>query len=119
MRSQTWLLLPGCYGIHCPDTPRFAARMLQDSLPGCCENMHLYPGLTKTDLHMKMGMSKERQKNKGILRWKEPEQVVAQSVKAMEKRKAICIGGWTKMKILLMGCMPKPLYYRLISSMSK
>lgn len=33
----------------------------------------LCPGLTKTDLQSKMGMSKERQKNRGILCWEEPE----------------------------------------------
>ena len=79
----------------------------------------LCPGLTRTDLHMKMGMSRERQKNKGILRWEEPEQVVAQSVRAMKKRKAICLGGWSKMQIILTSCMPKSFYYRLINSITK
>ena len=77
----------------------------------------LCPGLTKTDLHEKMGMSKERQKNRGILRWEEPEQVVAQSVKAMRKNRAICISGIsTKMLIILTSCIPKALYYRLVNS---
>ena len=77
----------------------------------------LCPGLTKTDLHEKMGMSKERQKNRGILRWEAPEQVVAQSVKAMRKNRAICISGIsTKMLIILTSCIPKALYYRLVNS---
>ncbi len=80
----------------------------------------LCPGLTKTDLHEKMGMSKECQKNRGILRWEEPEQVVVQSVKAMKKNKAICISGWsTKLLIFLTSCMPQSLYHRMINSAFK
>ena len=80
----------------------------------------LCPGLTKTDLHEKMGMNKERQKNRGILRWENPEQVVAQSVKAMKKNKGICISGWsTKLLIFLTSCMPQSLYYRIINSVFK
>lgn len=80
----------------------------------------LCPGLTKTDLHEKMGMRRERQKNKGLLRWEEPAHVVAQSVKAMKKRKAICISGWSeKLLIFLTSCMPQTLYNRIVNAAFK
>jgi short-subunit dehydrogenase len=80
----------------------------------------LCPGLTKTDLHEKMGMPKERQQNRGVLHWQEPEQVVSQSVKAMKKKKAICISGRsTKLLIFLTSCMPQSLYNPIANSVFK
>jgi len=80
----------------------------------------LCPGLTKTDLHEKMGMSKERQQNRGMLHWQEPGQVVAQSVKAMQKKQAVCIsGGSTKLLVYLTLRMPQSLYHRVINSVFK
>lgn len=76
----------------------------------------LCPGLTRTDLHEKMGMSKDRQRNRGLLRWEEPKQVVAQSLKSLKRNKAICISGLsTKLLILFTTCIPKKAYYKIVN----
>lgn len=76
----------------------------------------LCPGLTHTDLHEKMGMSRERQTNKGIMRWQEPVDVVKSSLKAMEKNKSICISDpFTKVMIAITSLMPEKLYNKLVA----
>lgn len=76
----------------------------------------LCPGFTKTDAHKRMGIDVKRQNNK-FLRWASPEFVVSEAVKAMNRDKAICITGLsTKFQVFLSICLPKKLYYKLISA---
>jgi len=39
------------------------------------------PGFTKTEFHGKMGIEKEREKNKSVVKWSTPEDVVKRSIK--------------------------------------
>lgn len=79
----------------------------------------LCPTLTKTDFQLKMGMSKDKQVNRGIMRWEEPSQVVAHSFRALANEQPVCIcGGWTgTLENLLTRLLPKRLYYPLMLKM--
>lgn len=76
----------------------------------------LCPGLTKTDFQLKLGMPEEKRKNRGLLRWQEPREVVAQSFRCLEKGRPLCIcGGVTgRLEALISALLPKALYYRLV-----
>jgi short-subunit dehydrogenase len=75
----------------------------------------LCPGLTRTDFHEKMGMAKERQVNKGLVRWMSPEEVVDISIKGLANNQIVCIPGWlTRFRILLPSILPGRMYYGLI-----
>ena len=79
----------------------------------------LCPCLTKTDFQLKMGMSRDKQVNRGIMRWEDPQQVVAHSFRALAHDQPVCIcGGWTgAAENLLTRLLPKKLYYPLMLKM--
>ena len=79
----------------------------------------LCPCLTKTDFQLKMGMSRDKQVNRGIMRWEDPQQVVAHSFHALAHDQPVCIcGGWTgTVENLLTRLLPKRLYYPLMLKM--
>jgi short-subunit dehydrogenase len=78
------------------------------------------PGFTRTDFHEKMGMNKSRQKNKGLMKWMSPEEVVDISLKDLEKNKVICIPGiHTKLLIRLLNLFPKNAYYKFAYDFSR
>lgn len=86
------------------------------------ENIHsniiiqtLCPGFTRTDFHKKIGLNNDSLKNKGILRWMTPEEVVDISFRNLRKGKVVCVPGfWNKVLWLLADILPKQLYYSLI-----
>ncbi len=75
----------------------------------------LCPGFTRTDFHERLGMKREDLKNRGIVRWMMPDDVVSASIRYLEKKKVICIPGFCN-KILrsLIRLSPKALYYRIV-----
>ncbi|HBE76249.1 MAG TPA: NAD(P)-dependent oxidoreductase [Firmicutes bacterium] len=73
------------------------------------------PGLTRTDFHEKMGMEKSRQRNRGMLKWMIPEEVVDISLRDLRKNKVVCIpGNHTKMLVKMLGLLPRNSYYRFV-----
>lgn len=81
--------------------------------------MAVCPGLTHTNFHEKLGMSKNRQQNHGIIKWLEPEDVVVRSIKDLQKGKVVSIPGFhTKLLISLLSLLPKRLYYKTVRSFS-
>lgn len=80
----------------------------------------LCPGFVKTDFHEKMGISKSKQKNKGIIRWMSPETVVTISLNKLKHDKLICKPGFFEnlgMNILTL--LPKTIYYKIASNFNK
>ena len=77
------------------------------------------PGLTKTNLHEKINIPKERQQNKGLIRWSTPEKVVTKSMKDLEKGKVISVtGGFsTYLQIFLYRVLPKKVFYNIVLKM--
>jgi short-subunit dehydrogenase len=73
------------------------------------------PGLTRTDFHEKMGMAKAEQVNRGLVRWRSPDEIVDISLKGLGKNEVVCIPGWsTRIRILLLSILPDRIYYGLI-----
>ncbi len=82
--------------------------------------MTVCPGLTHTDFHEKIGMSRASQHNHGVIQWLEPEEVVALSIKDLNKGKVVSIPGFhTKLLVTLLKLMPKRLYYRAARDFGK
>ncbi|MBA4385181.1 MAG: NAD(P)-dependent oxidoreductase [Anaerolinea sp.] len=75
----------------------------------------LCPGLVRTDFHEKLGISKAEQKNKGLVRWRSPEEIVDISIKGLKKNEVVCIPGWsTRIRTFLLSILPGRIYYGLI-----
>lgn len=82
--------------------------------------MAVCPGLTHTDFHEKMGMDRSRQKDRGIVRWMSPEEVVEISLRDLEKHRIVCIpGAHTKMLTRALNLIPRACYYRLMYEFSR
>ncbi len=78
------------------------------------------PGLTKTSFHQKIGMDTSKQKNKGLMRWMEPNKVVEISMKKLHKNKIICIPGFLNNLIIrIVNILPRKLYYKFIINFAK
>jgi short-subunit dehydrogenase len=79
----------------------------------------LCPGFTHTDFHEKINIPREKQKNRGLIRWMNPAQVVQCSLRSLEKGKVICIPGLTNNIIYhLVTKMPRSLYYKIVGVMN-
>lgn len=78
----------------------------------------LCPGLTKTDFHEKMGMSKKKQVNKGVIKWMSPDELVDISVNALSKDKVVCIPGMhEKLLIKFLNMMSHSMYKKFICNL--
>ncbi len=78
----------------------------------------LCPGLVRTDFHEKIGIAKAEQENKGLVRWRSPEEIVDISIKGLEKNEVVCIPGWsTRVRIFLLNILPGRIYYGLIRNL--
>ena len=75
----------------------------------------LCPGLTRTDFQLKMGMPKGKQRNRGVMRWQEPETVAARSLRCLERGRPVCHCGGAMgiAERLLCIFMPRRFYYPL------
>lgn len=75
------------------------------------------PGLTKTDMPVRLGIPEERIIDWGPFRWISPQEVVACSLRCLKKKKVLCLpGGTNKMQIFMRRLIPESLYYKTISS---
>lgn len=75
----------------------------------------LCPGFTRTDFHEKLKMDENRLKNKGIVKWMIPKEVVDISLKNIEKKlKVIVIPGFgNKIMCLASRLAPRSIYYKI------
>jgi len=74
------------------------------------------PGFTKTEFHGKMGIEKDRVKNKSVVKWSTPQDVVERSVKDINKNKIVSFAGGnnSKMQMLLYKILPKRIFYNIV-----
>ena len=74
------------------------------------------PGLTKTDMHARLGISDEYTPDWGPFQWISPQEVVECSLVCLKKKKVLCIPGrMTKMQVILRYLVPESIYYRTTS----
>ncbi len=71
------------------------------------------PGLTKTDMHTRLGIPEEAIVDWGPFQWISPDKVVESSLRCLKKNKVICVPDWlTKMQIFFRNLVPGSLYYK-------
>ncbi|MFX1536566.1 MAG: SDR family NAD(P)-dependent oxidoreductase [Promethearchaeota archaeon] len=77
----------------------------------------LCPGLTRTDFHEKMGYDNSKlHKNRGIIRWMSPEEVVAISLRDLKIGRVISVPGfWNNLLKNLARLVPRTIYYKFLS----
>lgn len=77
----------------------------------------LCPGFVRTDFHSKLGMNESKLRNKLIVRWMIPKDVVKISLKSLNKRLNVLVipGFWNKVIYQCLKIIPKRLYYKLSS----
>jgi len=75
----------------------------------------LCPGFVRTNFHSKSGVNQSELKNRGILRWMQPDKVVEISIRnLLKKNNVIVIPGFrNKMIKFIFTILPKNLYYQL------
>ncbi|MEG0642087.1 MAG: SDR family oxidoreductase [Clostridium sp.] len=75
----------------------------------------LCPGFTRTDFHEKLKMDESKLKNKGVVKWMTPYEVIDCSLAQIDKKlKVIVIPGvGNKIMCLASKVMPRRIYYKL------
>ncbi|MEG0129023.1 SDR family NAD(P)-dependent oxidoreductase [Clostridium sp.] len=75
----------------------------------------LCPGFTRTDFHSKLNMDGNKLKNKGIVKWMTPSEVVGYSLEKINKPlKVIVIPGiGNKVMVLASRICPRGIYYKI------
>lgn len=74
------------------------------------------PGLTKTDMHVRLGIPEEVAADWGPFKWISPQEVVECSMRCLKKKKVLCLPGrLNKMQIFMRRLVPESLYYKTTS----
>lgn len=94
---------------------RFSECLALELLESNIKVQALCPGFTRTDFHEKLEMDENKLKNKGLIRWMMPEEVVDISLKNIEKNlKVIVIPGLCNKVIHIISKMiPRIIYYKV------
>lgn len=75
----------------------------------------LCPGFTWTNFHEKLGMPKEEQLHRGILRWTTVDKVVDASIKGLKDGTVVVIPGFlNRVAMTIVALLPRRIYYRLM-----
>lgn len=75
----------------------------------------LCPGFTWTNFHEKLGMPKEEQLHRGILRWTTVDKVVDASMNGLRNGTVVVIPGFlNRLAMTIVALMPRRIYYRLM-----
>ncbi len=76
----------------------------------------LAPGFTVTEFHSRLGADFTKEQR----RWMKPEEVVDESLRAMEKAQVMCIPGFRRRLIVkLASALPRPIYYKVMKFIGK
>jgi short-subunit dehydrogenase len=74
------------------------------------------PGLTKTDMHVRLGIPEDRIIDWGPFQWNSPQEVVECSLRCLKKKKILCLPGrLNKMQIFMRRLVPESLYFKTTS----
>jgi short-subunit dehydrogenase len=77
----------------------------------------LCPGFVRTNFHNKLNIKEDELKNRGILKWMLPEEVVRVSIKNLDKKNNVVVipGSYNKIIRIIYLMMPKRVFYNLAS----
>jgi short-subunit dehydrogenase len=71
------------------------------------------PGLTRTDMPIRLGVPEDQIVDRGPFKWKTPEEVVDASLKCLKKDKVVCIPGrLTRLQVFMRSILPDSFYYK-------
>jgi len=71
----------------------------------------LCPGLTRTDFHINAPLDEKNMKDRFIVRWMRPEQVVSRSLKDLDRGRIVSIPGfWNRFTVVFLQIIPSGLY---------
>lgn len=74
------------------------------------------PGLTRTDMHIRLGIPEEAASNWGPFQWISPQEVVTCSLRCLKKKRVLCIPGrLNRMQVFMRHFVPESLYYKTTS----
>ena len=74
------------------------------------------PGLTRTDMQVRLGIPEENIVDWGPFQWISPQEVVECSLRCLKKKKVVCFPGrLNRMQVLIRHITPEALYYKTIS----
>ena len=74
------------------------------------------PGLTRTDMQIRLGIPEENIIDWGPFQWLSPQEVVTCSLRCLKKKKVLCFPGrLNRMQVLIRHITPEILYYKTIS----
>jgi len=74
----------------------------------------LCPGFTRSDFHKSLNIKEETFKNKGLVRWMDPDKVAELSLKSLNKKGGLYIPGLSnKILYIIVKILPRKLYYSL------
>lgn len=71
------------------------------------------PGLTKTDMHVRLGIPEDRIIDWGPFQWNSPQEVVECSLRCLKKKKILCLPGrLNRLQVFMRRLVPESLYYK-------
>ena len=74
------------------------------------------PGLTRTDMHIRLGLPDEAIADRGPFKWVSPREVVDCSLQCLKRKKVLCLPGrMNRMQVFMRRLIPESLYYKTIS----
>jgi short-subunit dehydrogenase len=74
------------------------------------------PGLTKTDMHTRLGIPEEDTADWGPFKWISPREVVECSMRCLKKKRVLCLPGRLNgMQVFMRRLVPESLYYKVTS----
>jgi len=74
------------------------------------------PGLTRTDMHVRLGIPEEATAEWGPFKWISPQEVVECSLRCLKKKKVLCLPGrMNRIQIFMRRLIPESLYYKTTS----
>lgn len=112
-----------------PDTPLYSAT--KSFLNYFAESLHakygraglrvqaLCPGFTHTEFHERIGMPRDQQVTRGAWRWMEPDQIVAASLRDLDRGRFLCVPGpFYQVMVWLARTLPRPVL-RLLTGLKR
>lgn len=74
------------------------------------------PGLTRTDMHVRLGIPEEYAPDWGPFQWISTQEVVECSLRYLKKKKVLCLPGrLTRLQVFMRHIIPEALYYKTTS----
>ena len=71
------------------------------------------PGLTKTDMHVRLGIPEDRIIDWGPFQWISPQEVVECSLRCLKKKRVLCLPGrLNKIQVFMRRLVPESLYFK-------